>query len=92
MAEIPQGGDQLPSDVPPRDSNTIGVNTPGIALQDDNQDYPDIYGHTDSTGTAVKVNKKKGYIHIRHGPSGATLDINKDGRITITSYKKPTFG
>jgi len=46
------------------------------------EDYPDMYGFLDSTGTYFKINKKKLYIEILHN-SGAHIKIDNRGNIGI---------
>ncbi len=44
------GGDTFPSDAPPKGAEATSNPITGIDLTDEHDDYPDIYGHSDSTG------------------------------------------
>lgn len=50
-------------------------------------DYPEVYGYVDSQGTYVKVNKKRGFLAFKHGPSGAYICVNREGEISVETFK-----
>lgn len=46
------------------------------------EDYPDSYGHMDSTGTFLRINKKEQYTEFKH-VSGFYCKVDKDGNLDI---------
>lgn len=46
------------------------------------EDYPESYGHRDSTNTYWKINKTKKYLEVKH-TSGTKIMINTEGDLMI---------
>lgn len=62
------------------------VTKPFDAFSEDEEDYPNVYGFTDSDGNQYKVNMVSHIITLKH-KSGTKLIIDAEGTVTIDGVK-----